>query len=660
MTMTVTRPRIPVASAVGLFVLVCALLTFHPFPVQPGSSASAATSPTVTRLGGADRYAVSAGISRAAYPGGADIAYLSSGEGFPDALATGPAASKAGGPLLLTKPGGLPATILAELKRLAPSRLVVTGGPGSVNESVLTQLRSFIPSVTRIGGAERYEASRNIVRSAFSTSSTAFVVTGEIFSDALPASAAAAATGAPVVLVQGHLPAVGSQTRELLTSLGVTRVIIVGGPGTVSAGIEKELRSFVGTVDRAGGADRFDAAVALNSLVFPSASEAIVASGFVFGDALSGASLAAVRKAPLYTSRSDCLPDPVASDITGRLGATKVTLLGGPGSVGADVAGMKNCTQVSGEQKVKSERALVNKINAVLPGLQGNHNVTVREIGGLKRTVDVRGGNRVEPASAIKIFAAYATLKRIEAGQLYYSTRLASGLTVHECMTVMIHVSDNACHSDLIRVLGPNNMNALFAAGGYTGTHYAGMWKGTYYSYKTSSTNDLTAILQKLHNGTLLNAGNTKYLTDLLKSQIWRDRIPSGLPPGVVQASKPGELWVSAGMVQTDAAIVYAPRGTYVLAIMGQNGSNKAALARVSRVVYEHFNGAVSRTATFPVPEMYAASATTLRSSPGGSVIANIPRGTLVEVITSSRQWYQVKVNGRGGYAYAPHLGNRY
>lgn len=645
-----------VATALAALTLIAAGLVVLP----PTPRAEAATTPSVSRLAGSDRFATAMAISKAAYPSGASTAYLSSGEDYADALAAGPAAAKAGGPLLLTLKNSLPGVVATEIKRLGVKKIVVTGGTGAVSDTVLSQLRSIVPTVTRVSGQDRYSTGRAVVASAFPSSSTVFVVSGDNYPDALAASGAAAATGAAVVLVPGTRAGLDAETQRLLDDLGAQSAILVGGTAVLSAGVESAVRSTVPTVRRASGSDRFGTATALNSMVFGPTAEAILANGLGFADALAGASLAGVRKAPLYTSRPDCVPDPVASDIRGRLGATKVTLLGGTGSLDGNVAGMMTCTQLTAIQKANSERALVNKINAMLPSAPGKHTVTVREIGGLKRTVDIRGGDRVEPASAIKIFAAYAVLKRIEGGSLFYSTRLSSGLTVAECMRFMIHVSDNGCHSDLIRVLGQDNMNALFAASGYTGTHYSGMWKGSYYSYKTSTANDLTAILQKLHNGTLLNAGNTKFLTDLMRSQIWRGRIPSGLPPGVAQASKPGELWVSSGLVETDAAIVYAPRGTYVIAIMGTHGSSKMSLARISRVVYEHFNGAISRTATFVVPEMYAATATTLRGSPGGSVIASIPRGTLVEVITSSRQWYQVKVNGRGGYAYGPHLGNRY
>ena len=641
------------------WLIACAMVAVAFVTVDPWAGGASAA-PTTSRISGTDRYGTAAAVSKAAFPNGAATAYVSSGEDYADALAAGPAAAKAGAPLLLTAARSLPAAASAEIKRLNVKKIVVTGGTGAVSDTVLAQLRALVPTVSRASGSDRYATARAVIASAFTTSPTTFIVSGENFPDALAASAAAAATGAAVVLVAGSGTALAPETRQTLANLGTRTAILVGGSGVLSAGIEAGVRAAVPDVRRVGGLDRYETATALNKLVFGSSPEAILASGIGFADALAGASLAGVRKAPLYTSRPTCVPDAVVADITNRLGATRVTLLGGVGSLGTNVASMMTCSAYAAVEKKNSEQALLNKLNALLPTVPGKHTVSVSEVGGLKRAVSIRGGDRLEPASTIKLFAAYAVLKRVEAGTLFYSTKLSSGLTVAECMRVMIHVSDNLCHTDLMRIMGVDTMNALFAANGYTGTHYAGMWKGTYYSYKTSTSNDLNTLLLRLNAGTLLNASNSNYLLTLMKSQIWRGRIPSGLPPGVVQASKPGELWVSSGLTESDAAIVYAPRGTYVISILGVNGSTKASLARISRVVYEHFNGPISRTATFVVPEMYATAATVLRSSPGGPAIASIPKGTLVEVITSSRQWYQVKVNGRGGYTSSLYLGNRY
>ncbi|WP_164737230.1 cell wall-binding repeat-containing protein [Georgenia sp. SYP-B2076] len=102
----------------------------------------------VTRLDGADRYATSATISKASFTTGADVVYLASGTGFPDALAGAPAAATAGAPVLLVAPTGLPAAVRTELVRLRPASIVVVGGPGAVSGAVAAQ------AATAVAGSE--------------------------------------------------------------------------------------------------------------------------------------------------------------------------------------------------------------------------------------------------------------------------------------------------------------------------------------------------------------------------------------------------------------------------------------------------------------------------------------------------------------------------
>ena len=47
-------------------------------------------------------------------------------------------------------------------------------------------------------------------------------------------------------------------------------------------------------------------------------------------------------------------------------------------------------------------------------------------------------GTDREPASAIKIFIAYAVYKQIDEGKLTYSSKLSSGVTVEQCLRAMI------------------------------------------------------------------------------------------------------------------------------------------------------------------------------------------------------------------------------
>jgi putative cell wall-binding protein/spore germination protein YaaH len=98
---------------------------------------------TVKRLAGADRYATSVAISGLQDPG-VPVVYVAAGTNFPDGLSGAAAAGELGGPLLLTMPGGLPASVAAELARLKPRRVVVLGGTGAVGNTVVVQLRGYL------------------------------------------------------------------------------------------------------------------------------------------------------------------------------------------------------------------------------------------------------------------------------------------------------------------------------------------------------------------------------------------------------------------------------------------------------------------------------------------------------------------------------------
>jgi putative cell wall-binding protein len=94
----------------------------------------------VERRFGSDRYATSAAISQATFSPGVPVVYIATGINHPDGLAGAAAGAIEGGPLLLTKPDSLPATIATELKRLKPQRVVIVGGTAAVTNSVETQI----------------------------------------------------------------------------------------------------------------------------------------------------------------------------------------------------------------------------------------------------------------------------------------------------------------------------------------------------------------------------------------------------------------------------------------------------------------------------------------------------------------------------------------
>jgi putative cell wall-binding protein/GH43 family beta-xylosidase len=294
----------------------------------------------VDRIAGADRYEVAVNTSKAGWGSGSETVYVASGEVFPDALSAAPAATVAGAPILLTPPGELPAKVAAEIKRLGAKEIVIVGGPATVPTKVEAALAK-LGSVTRIGGADRFEASRNIAKAAFPDGApTAVLSAGTTFADALSSGAAIDGNG-PVILVDGSKPGLDASTKKLLTDLDVKSIAIAGGPASVSTGIETAAAQIADTV-RLGGADRYEASRSINAHFFTEADHVLLATGEKFSDALSGSAYGPRIDAPLFTVQGGCIPAATLAQIE-ELGATKVTLLGGPATLTTAVQNLTAC-----------------------------------------------------------------------------------------------------------------------------------------------------------------------------------------------------------------------------------------------------------------------------------------------------------------------------
>jgi putative cell wall-binding protein len=230
---------------------------------------------------------------------------------------------------------------MTELKRLAPAKIVVVGGPNVIADGVLTQLAAVQKNVQRIYGFDRFETSRQLAKYAFPSATGAYFAGGLNFPDALSAASAASAGGQPVLLVTGYGPA-DAPTSAYVSSAKITSATVVGGANILAPSFDTSLRSAGVAVTRIGGADRFDTSHLVNSQRFTSAPTVYVASGIDFPDALAGAAMAGAAKAPLYLSPSGCLPRAVGDDIV-KLKASKVYFIGGTNALTGAVTGYTAC-----------------------------------------------------------------------------------------------------------------------------------------------------------------------------------------------------------------------------------------------------------------------------------------------------------------------------
>jgi putative cell wall-binding protein len=206
-----------------------------------------ATSGVVERVFGGNRYATAAQLSATAFPRGVSVAFVATGQNFPDALAGVAAAGTAGGPILLTTATGIPGETAAELARLAPQRIIVLGGPSVVSDGVVAQLAGYATTgnVGRLSGGDRYATSA-AVSSIFGSANVVFIATGQNFPDALGGGAVAGRVGAPLLLVPGtSVPAsVAAELRRLSPAV----VIVLGGGRSTHC-----LRTDRGRADRRRG-----------------------------------------------------------------------------------------------------------------------------------------------------------------------------------------------------------------------------------------------------------------------------------------------------------------------------------------------------------------------------------------------------------------------
>lgn len=172
-------------------------------------------------------------------------------------------------------------------------------------------------------------------------------------------------------------------------------------------------------------------------------------------------------------------------------------------------------------------------------------------------------------ASTYKIYVAHSVYNKISNGEMSFADTTSTGASVSSCLESMIVRSDNACAGALGSMVGWNANDGLLRSHGLTGTTL------TYFGQLTTA-QDAATWLQALQAGSITNAENTNSLLSMMRRQIYRYGIPLGSTGAV--ANKLG----TAGNYNNDVAIVYHPKGAYILTVFsnGSSFSNIADLAR--------------------------------------------------------------------------------
>lgn len=302
--------------------------------ISPYASLINASRVDLPRLAGENRFITAAEIAESGFAGGSDTVFITTGRAFPDALAVGAASAALGVPILLTEPDTIPLAARNALDTIDPSRIIVVGGPAAVSDRVADQLGLY-GTVERIGGVDRFQTAALVADALFDTPSTVYLTNGYSYPEAVSAAVAAGVSEGPLLLTDtNRLPGL---TKAYLEGLEGVEVVVVGSAARVSAAVAEEVRSLSGvaSVSRIEAPTDTGLSIAVSQAAFPSGADQVyLATALDFADALAGASLAGRMGAPVLLVDANGLD--AAVDETTRLGATQITVLGGPEAVGYD------------------------------------------------------------------------------------------------------------------------------------------------------------------------------------------------------------------------------------------------------------------------------------------------------------------------------------
>lgn len=202
----------------------------------------------VERIAGPDRYSTAAAVSKrltSARRSKPDAVVVVKGSAFPDALMASPWAAYRGRPILLVERNWMPPATAAALRDLGATRTIVVGDESSVGLPVFR----ILPSPVRIAGSTRYDTSARVAQASLADGlleDRMVVAGGWDFADPLAASILAARLRAPMLL--SSPTALHPEAAAVLSAAEGTTIkgYVVGGTSSVSAAVERQVRSLLG------------------------------------------------------------------------------------------------------------------------------------------------------------------------------------------------------------------------------------------------------------------------------------------------------------------------------------------------------------------------------------------------------------------------------
>ena len=195
-----------------------------------------AGSGNVTRIGGGDRYDTNLKILNKISGASSSDILVCSGKNFPDALS----GSGVRLPILLVG-DELSSAQKSFLGGYKNRNIYILGGTGAVSGGIESALRSY-GSVTRLGGADRYETSYKVANYFYKNATKGvFLATGDGAADGLVAGPIAMKKAYPILLVN---KANYKKANKFVKENQIGNAVIMGGQGAIPTSVASQAISW--------------------------------------------------------------------------------------------------------------------------------------------------------------------------------------------------------------------------------------------------------------------------------------------------------------------------------------------------------------------------------------------------------------------------------
>ena len=235
-----------------------------------------------------------------------------------------------------------------------------TTNPGTTNPGTTTPSNpgtetpaQTTKATTRVAGADRINTAVEVSKKYYKSAETVIIANYEKFADSLSASALSKALKAPILLVQKDQ--LDSVVAQEIKRFGAKNVVVIGGEQSVDKAKNSLSKYNVQTI---AGSDRYEtsAKIAQEIIKRTGTTQAVIASGETFADALTVAPLANKNNMPILLVQPNNIPK-ATQEVLKQI--KKTIIVGGEKTISNQVANkLPNATRIAGANRYETAKKI--------------------------------------------------------------------------------------------------------------------------------------------------------------------------------------------------------------------------------------------------------------------------------------------------------------